>query len=74
MDFFELVDKRRSVRKFSNETIPEQVIIKALNAAVLSANSSNLQPWEFYWIKDKIKKNDLIKACFHKMQQKLPRN
>ena len=64
MDFFELVDKRRSVRKFSNETIPEQVIIKALNAAVLSANSSNLQPWEFYWIKDKIKKNDLIKACF----------
>ena len=47
MDFFELVDKRRSVRKFSNETIPEQVIIKALNAAVLSANSSNLQPWEF---------------------------
>ena len=36
MDFFELVDKRRSVRKFSNETIPEQVIIKALNAAVLA--------------------------------------
>ena len=30
MDFFELVDKRRSVRKFSNETIPEKVIIKAL--------------------------------------------
>ena len=64
MDFFELVDKRRSVRKFSNETIPEQVIIKALNAAVLAANSSNLQPWEFHWVKDKVNKNDLIKACF----------
>ena len=64
MDFFELVDKRRSVRKFSNEAIPEEVIIKALNAALLAANSSNLQPWEFYWVKDKNNKNDLIKACF----------
>ena len=64
MDFFELVDKRRSVRKFSNETIPKEVIIKALNAAVLAANSSNLQPWEFYWVKNKANKNELIKACF----------
>ena len=64
MDFFEIIDKRRSVRKFSNKTIPEEVIIKALNAAVLAANSSNLQPWEFYWVKDKVNKNDLIKACF----------
>ena len=47
MDFFELTDKKRSVRKFSNETIPGKVIIKALNAALLVANSSNLQPWEF---------------------------
>ena len=64
MDFFEIIDKRRSVRKFSNKTIPEEVIIKALNAALLAANSSNLQPWEFYWVKDKNNKNDLIKACF----------
>tara|TARA_Y100000816_G_C25581003_1_gene312513 strand:- start:69 stop:401 length:333 start_codon:yes stop_codon:yes gene_type:complete len=64
MDFFEIIDKRRSVRKFSDKTIPEEVIIKALNAALLAANSSNLQPWEFYWVKDKNNKNDLIKACF----------
>ena len=64
MDFFEIIDKRRSVRKFSNKTIPEEVIIKALNAALLAANSSNLQPWEFYWVKDDNKKEDLIKACF----------
>ena len=30
MDFFEVIDKRRSVRKFSDKTIPEEVIIKAL--------------------------------------------
>ena len=64
MDFFDLIDKRRSVRKFSNESIPEEVITKALEAAVLAANSSNLQPWEFYWVKSRNKKDDLIKACF----------
>ena len=64
MDFFDLVKKRRSVRKFSNENVPDEVIIKALKAALLAANSSNLQPWEFYWIKDKNKKEDLVKACF----------
>jgi len=64
MDFFDLIDKRRSVRKFSNATVPEAVIIKALKAALLAANSSNLQPWEFYWVKDKKHKDDLIKACF----------
>ena len=64
MAFCELVNKRRSVRKFSNETIPEEVVIKALKASLLAANSSNLQPWEFYWVKNKNNKNDLIKACF----------
>jgi len=64
MDFFDLIEKRRSVRKFSNKSIPEEVITKALKAALLAANSSNLQPWEFYWVKESKNKDDLIKACF----------
>ena len=64
LDFFDLVRQRRSIRKFSNESVPEEIIMKALNAALLAANSSNLQPWEFYWVKDKSKKKDLVKACF----------
>ena len=63
MDFFDLIDKRRSVRKFSNESIPERVITKALKAALLAANSSNLQPWEFYWVKNKSKKELLKSYC-----------
>ena len=64
MDFFDLVNKRRSVRKFSNEKVPEKVIIKSLKAALLAANSSNLQPWEFYWVRDIDKKEKLVEACF----------
>ncbi len=44
MYFFDLIDKRLSVRKFSNESIPEEVLTNALEAAVLAANSSNLRP------------------------------
>tara|TARA_Y100001970_G_scaffold280248_1_gene388910 strand:- start:278 stop:985 length:708 start_codon:yes stop_codon:yes gene_type:complete len=64
MNFFDLIEKRRSVRKFSNEHVPEEVILKSLKAAILAPNSSNLQPWEFYWVKDKIKKTQLVEACF----------
>ena len=64
MDFFELVNKRRSVRKFTDESVPTEVINKSLNAAILAANSSNLQPWEFYWVKNNDKKQKLVEACF----------
>ena len=59
MDFFDLVNKRRSVRKFSNEKVPKEVILKSLKAALLAANSSNLQPWEFYWVRDNNKKKTI---------------
>lgn len=64
MNFFDLVKKRRSVRKFTNDKVPDKVIYKCLEAAILAPNSSNLQPWEFYWIKNKNKKDSIAKACF----------
>ena len=64
MKFLDLVKKRRSIRKFNDESVPEEVIINALKSATLAANSSNLQPWEFYWVKDNSKKQKLVEACF----------
>ena len=56
MDFFEAVNKRRSVRKFKNTEVPETVMRKCLKASLKAPNSSNLQPWEFYWIRNQEKK------------------
>ena len=64
MNFFELINKRRSVRRFSDVKIPKAVMKKCLQASILAANSSNLQPWEFYWVRNKKKKKDVVKACF----------
>ena len=51
MDFFEVVKKRRSVRKFTDSEVPQDVMRKCLKSSVLAPNSPNLQPWEFYWIR-----------------------
>ena len=40
MDFFELVNRRRSVRKFTDKKVPEEIIKKCLRASVLAPNSS----------------------------------
>lgn len=62
-EFKKLIIARRSVRIFTTEPIPEHVINECLDLALLAPNSSNLQPWEFYWVRTKNTKEELIKAC-----------
>ena len=59
-----MVNRRRSVRKFTNKKVPEAIMKKCLKASVLAPNSSNLQPWEFYWIRNHKKKKQVVEACF----------
>lgn len=45
--FHAVVEGRRSVRRFTADPVPDDVFERAMRAAVLAPNSSNLQPWEF---------------------------
>jgi len=50
IEFDQLIQSRRSNRKFdANVEVPNEVIKKSLERAILSPNSSNMQLWEFYW-------------------------
>lgn len=62
-EFERVVRSRRSVRVYTNEPIREEVIRKCLELAVLAPSSSNLQPWEFYWVRDPDKKKLLVQFC-----------
>lgn len=62
-EFQKVIDSRRSVRVFTDDPIPEEVMKRCLNNALLAPNSSNLQPWGFYWIRDENKKKKLAKIC-----------
>ena len=61
--FAEVVSSRRSVRRFTDEPIPEEVVERCLDLALLAPTSSNLQCWEFYRVVDPAKKRALVEAC-----------
>lgn len=63
MDFFSVIERRRSIRRYTDKPVPESVVRKALQAAVLAPTSSNAQVWNFYWVRSLEKKKKLVEAC-----------
>jgi nitroreductase len=47
MEALEAIRKRRSVRKYTGESIPREDLEKVVDAGRLAASGSNKQPWEF---------------------------
>jgi len=62
--FRKVVENRRSVRVYDGSPVPEAIIRDCLELALLAPNSSNLQPWEFYWVRSPDKKVKLVELCF----------
>ena len=50
--FYDDLKRRRSVREFSSEPVPREVIEDALRAAGTAPNGANLQPWHFVVVTD----------------------
>jgi len=64
IQFQEIIDRRRSNRKFDPLVeVPDDVIKRSLERAILSPNSSNMQLWEFYWIKNKEEREKYTALC-----------
>ncbi len=49
----DLMLKRRSIRKFTDQEIDDCLIKKLLEDAMAAPSARNMQPWEFYIIKSK---------------------
>lgn len=47
MDFFEVVRRRRSVRKYAEEEVPLEDIKKIIETATLAPSAHNSRPWRF---------------------------
>lgn len=64
--FQSIIERRRSNRKFDpNTSVPDEVIKRSLERAILSPNSSNMQLWEFYIIKSNEKKKKFVSYCLN---------
>jgi iodotyrosine deiodinase len=61
--FLELMKKRRTVREFSDESVPENVIRNCIEAAGTAPSGAHMQPWHFVVVRDpQIKKQIRLAA------------
>lgn len=62
-DYYELLNKRRSIRFFSDEPVPKHLIEKAILTAGTAPSGAHMQPWTFVAISDpKVKREIRIAA------------
>ena len=54
--------KRRSIRKYLDKEVSDEIIEELLHAAMSGPSACNRRPWIFYVIKDRDKLNELRKA------------
>lgn len=53
MDLFDAIQGRKSIRRFKQAEVPDEVIRKILDAGRLAPSANNTQPWSFRVIKDR---------------------
>ena len=61
--FYDLLRTRRTVRDFSSESVPREVIEAALRVAGTAPNGANLQPWHFVVVSDPSLKREIRQAA-----------
>lgn len=63
LDVFEAIRGRRSVRAFTGENVPEEVVAALLDAARMAPSAGNVQPWELIVVRDRDRKEGLVRAA-----------
>ena len=62
-EFLELVKKRRSIKRFKPEPIPDEYVDKIIEAARWAPSGFNMQPWEFVVVKNQELKDSIVQIC-----------
>ena len=52
MSVYELIQQRRTIRRFKQDPVPEDLLIKMVDAGRLAPSGGNLQPLEFVVVND----------------------
>lgn len=64
--FQHIIEFRRSNRSFDPTVpVPDEVIKASIERAILSPNSSNMQLWEFHWMRSKDSLEAMIPLCLN---------
>ncbi len=67
MSAYEIILKRRSIRKYVPKPVEKEKLLKVLEAARWAPSAGNRQPWYFIVVKDPDLKKELAKAAANQM-------
>lgn len=62
-DFYEVLNRRRSVRHFSDENVPDEVIDACIRTAGTAPSGAHRQPWTFVVVRDPAVKREIRLAA-----------
>lgn len=62
MDVIEAIKKRRSIRRYKDTPVPDDVLREILECARVAPSAGNRQPWVFYVVKSPEVKQKLVEA------------
>ncbi|MEL7658513.1 MAG: nitroreductase family protein [Bacillota bacterium] len=64
MDFYDVVNSRRTIRDFTTDTIPEEVIERIISAGIKAPTNDHMRDWHFIVITDKSVASRCIEQSF----------
>jgi nitroreductase len=63
MDFYDVIQKRLSVRSYKPDPVPGDALGRILEAGRLAPSAKNYQPWKFIVVTDPAIRQALVPAC-----------
>ena len=60
MEFYEAVARRRTVREFRPDPVPEETVRRALEAGLRAPSNAHLKPWRFVLLRDREKRRRAV--------------
>ncbi len=61
LSLWEAIQMRRSIREFTPDDVPDEMIQQMLEAARLAPSGTNCQPWRFVLVRDKEVKKEICR-------------
>jgi len=72
MDLFDAIQGRKSIRRFKQTPVPDEIINKILDAGRLAPSANNTQPWKFIVIKDREVLKNMAAATREMIDRMIP--
>jgi len=64
MEFFEVLESRRSVRSFEERPVPEELLRRVIEAVRNAPSAGNMQPWELVVVRERDAIHRIVETTF----------